>query len=76
MDSSTGYPFDSDILSATVITYSGTLGDMLSTAVLASGSEKAMSLASEYPVRCIIVLDDGSVFDSDGPDGKIAVPEK
>lgn len=76
LSSRTGYPADSDIVSASIISSSGTLGDMLSTAVLASGSEKAMSLASEYPVRCIIVLDDGSVFDSDGPDGKIAVPEK
>ena len=76
MDSSTGYPFDSDILSATVITYSGTLGDMLSTTLLALGSENALLCAAEYGVRCVLVLEDGSVIDSYSPECQIAVMEE
>ena len=74
LDSKTGYPAVSDIVSATVISSSGTLGDMLSTTLLAAGSEKAMDIAAEYGVRCILILSDGSVLDSS--EGQIAVLQK
>lgn len=76
LSSETGYPVVSDIISATVVSSSGTLGDLLSTTLLAQGSEKALETAAEYEVRCILVLADGTVLDSDGPDGKIAIPEE
>ena len=76
LNSETGYPFETDIVSATVINESGELGDMLSTTLLALGSEKAMDVAEKYGVRAILVLSDGSVIDSDGPEGKISIGEK
>ena len=69
LDYRTGYPFDSDIVSATVISESGTLGDMLSTTLLALGSEKALDFASSMGVRCILILTDGTIIDSDSLDG-------
>ena len=62
LDSRTGYPAVTDILSATVINPSGTLGDMLSTTLFALGSEKAMELAEELGVEVILYLSDGSVL--------------
>ncbi len=61
LDSSTGYPFRSDILSATVVNPSGTLGDMLSTIVFSEGSEKAAAIAEEYGVTLILTLEGGEV---------------
>ena len=69
LDYRTGYPFDSDIVSATVLSESGTLGDMLSTTLLALGSEKALDFASSMGVRCILILTDGTIIDSDSLDG-------
>ena len=76
LDSSTGYPYDSDILSATAITPDGTLGDMLSTVFFAAGSERALEIAEDLDVRVILLLEDGTVIDSDGADGDVAVVEE
>ena len=76
LDYKTGYPFNSDIISATVISSSGTIGDMLSTTLLALGSERALEFASEMGVRCILILSDGTIIDSDSPDSQIAVMEE
>ncbi len=76
LNSETGYPYETDILSATVISSSGTLGDMLSTTLFAEGSDKAMASARAFGVRCILLLEDGSVLDSDSSDGDVAVMEE
>ena len=76
LDSRTGYPFTTDILSATVINPSGTLGDMLSTVLFAAGSEKAEAIASQHGVRAILKLEDGRVIDTDSTEGEIAVVEE
>ena len=44
LDSSTGYPSESDLISATVVSEDGTLADALSTSIFVMGLEKA----SEY----------------------------
>lgn len=76
LDSRTGYPFTTDILSATVINPSGTLGDMLSTVLFAEGSEKAEAIASQHGVRAILKLEDGRIIDTDSTEGEIAVMEE
>lgn len=76
LDSRTGYPFTTDILSATVINPSGMLGDMLSTVLFAAGSEKAEAIASLHGVRAILKLEDGRIIDTDSTEGEIAVMEE
>ena len=76
LDSRTGYPFTTDILSATVINPSGMLGDMLSTVLFAAGSEKAEAIASQHGVRAILKLEDGRIIDTDSTEGEIAVMEE
>ena len=76
LDSSTGYPFRSDLASATVISRSGTLGDMLSTVLFAEGAEKAAETAAASGVSFILLTDDGSVIRSDSLDCEIAVVEE
>ena len=76
LDSQTGYPAETDILSATVIGASGTLGDMLSTTLFALGSEKAMEMADRLGIKVVLYLSDGSVLSSDGHDSQIAVLEE
>ena len=49
---------------------------MLSTTLLAVGSEKALEIAEDLGVRVVLVLEDGSVLDSDGPESQIAVVEE
>ena len=76
LSAETGYPFETDILSATVIGESGTLGDMLSTVLFAEGSEEARKRAEEYDVRAILKLEDGSVIDTGEAESEIAIAEK
>ena len=72
----TGYPFQTDILSATVIGDSGTLSDMLSTVIFASGSDKAEEIADKHDVSIILKLTDGSVINTYSPDSQIAILEE
>ena len=54
LSSATGYPTDSDALSATVISTDGALADALSTAAFSGGSEKAKELSEKFSVYIII----------------------
>lgn len=54
LSSATGYPTDSDALSATVISPDGALADALSTAAFSGGSEKAKELSEKFSVYIII----------------------
>ena len=71
-----GYPFQTDILSATVIGDSGTLSDMLSTVIFASGSDKAEEIADKHDVSIILKLTDGSVINTYSPDSQVAILEE
>ena len=76
LSSETGYPYQSDLLSASIITESATLGDFLSTTLFAVGHDKAEELASEFGVRVILLSEDLEVTDLDGKEGQIAVVEE
>ncbi|MBR6523099.1 MAG: FAD:protein FMN transferase [Clostridia bacterium] len=67
----TGYPTDSDVASATVISPDGTLADALSTAIFAVGSEKGMEIAGAHNVDAIIIKKDGGVIATEGVNYKL-----
>ena len=66
LSSSTGYPAETDLISATAIGDDGLLLDMLSTAMFASGSDEAAALAGKYGIRAILLTDDLSIIDTSG----------
>ena len=75
MDTSTGYPADTDLLSATVIGPDGTKGDVYSTTLFSLGSEKAMELASEEGIDCILCMENGTLWVSSTLEGKVNAQE-
>lgn len=56
-DPQTGYPSESDLLSATIITPDGTLADALSTAVFVLGSEEGAALVERAGVNAVLLTD-------------------
>lgn len=67
LDPRTGYPAESDLLSVSVISEDGMLGDFLSTAIFLGGKENALKLLNQYPEVFGLVLVDKeqNVFVSD-----------
>ena len=61
LDSRTGYPAESDILSVTIVDESSTLSDVLSTATFALGSVEGKALLESLGVEGVFLLEDGSV---------------
>ena len=55
LDPRTGYPAESDLVSATVICDSGALSDALATACVVLGREKAETLLAEYPAEYLLI---------------------
>ena len=55
LDSSTGFPAVSDLISTSIITPDSTLADMLSTATFVLGSEKAVDLVNSYGVKAVFL---------------------
>ena len=76
LSSRTGYPAETDLISAAVITGSSTLADMLSTTLFASGSGKAEEIARRFKVRAILLTEDLEVIDLDASEGEVAVGEE
>ncbi len=65
LDPSTGYPFDTDLSSATVIGGSSLQGDILSTVLLAEGSDLAMEHAKRLiddNIAVILIDDNGDII--------------
>lgn len=65
LDPSTGYPAQSDVLSATVVSDSGYLSDALSTACFILGSEKGLTLAKMYQAQVLFVTTSGEIVMSE-----------
>lgn len=61
LDPQTGYPAESGVVSATVISESGLLSDALSTACFVLGIEKGFDLAEEFGAKVIFITEDGSI---------------
>ena len=64
LSSSTGYPAETDLLSATAIGTDGLLLDLLSTAMFAAGSEEAVELAERYGIRAVLLTEDEDIIDT------------
>ncbi|MBR2751730.1 MAG: FAD:protein FMN transferase [Clostridiales bacterium] len=62
MDTTTGRPVETDLLSATVITTNGAEGDILSTVLFAMGTEKAKEYAKTKGIGCILLSEDGTAW--------------
>ena len=77
IDPSTGAPSESDILSATVITKDGTMGDALSTAFYVMGSEKAKEFLANNPqFKAVILTKDYKVLVSEELKDKFELGER
>ena len=61
LDPKTGYPADSGVVSATVISENGLLSDALSTACFVLGIEKGFDLADEFGAKVIFVTENGEI---------------
>ncbi len=72
IDPATGYPADTDILSATAVSRDGTLADGLSTSIFVLGREKASELWRENSdsFDMIIMDTDGQVWATEGIRGQ------
>lgn len=67
LDTTTGYPVDSDFTSASIITHSSLLADALSTSVYALGYEKGMALINSFEdVEAIFFTADHQILQSEG----------
>jgi thiamine biosynthesis lipoprotein len=69
LNPSTGYPFETDLSSATVISASSMEGDVLSTILLSEGMQKAVKRADELKknkIYVILIDDDGDVIYDSG----------
>ncbi len=66
LDTSTGYPVDNGLVSATVIAPKSFDADGLTTAILALGKERGMELAGKRGVGAILVDADRKVYLSPG----------
>lgn len=65
LDTKTGYPIESDILSVTCISENGAIADILSTAFMVMGPDETLTyLENHDEIRAIFILRDGSVIDS------------
>lgn len=66
-DPQTGYPFDNDIASVTIITNKSIDGDGLSTAVFSMGVKKGLSYVEELDngTNAIFVTKEGKVYVTD-----------
>ena len=71
LDPRTGYPVETDLLSATIIGPSSQVCDTLSTSCLLLGSEKGMTLIQSFEdYEAVFILQDGSIVKTDGADFK------
>lgn len=66
LDSKTGMPVESELISVTVIADSGILSDMLSTALFAVGIDAGVALCAEYGADALFVQKDGTLLATRG----------
>lgn len=66
-DSRTGLPFDSDIVSMTVVADTGLLGEVYSTIVFAMGLEEGMAYVEAHPsIEAMFISRDNGIYLSSG----------
>lgn len=70
IDPTTGYPQDSGLKSATAVGKSAELCDVLSTAMLVGGKERAAALCAEYNIEAVLI-DADTIYYTPVLEGKI-----
>lgn len=75
MDTRTGYPVKTDLLSATIVDQDGARGDILSTTLYAMGLETARAWAQEQGVDCILCAENGTLWVSSSLKGRVDAEE-
>ncbi len=71
MDTSTGRPVKTDLLSATVVSEDGTKGDVMSTVLFAMGRQDATDFATKNGISCILCEENGTMWVSADLKGKV-----
>ncbi|GHU65711.1 thiamine biosynthesis lipoprotein ApbE [Clostridia bacterium] len=72
LDPRTGFPVQTDVLSAAIIADSGVWADAYSTICVLLGSSKALEfIESKEGAECILALEDGSILTSSGIGTKV-----
>lgn len=75
MDTKTGKPVKTDLLSATVVSDDGTEGDVMSTVLFAMGQEKAMDYALAHGISCILCGENNTMWVSSDLNGSVHVQD-
>ena len=70
LDPKTGWPSQSDLVSATFVMDSSMTADALATACIVIGSEKSLELAASQGLDAMFIKEDGSVVFTDGFEAK------
>ncbi|MBR4857964.1 MAG: FAD:protein FMN transferase [Clostridia bacterium] len=73
LDPETGFPAESEVISATVISESGLLSDALSTACFVLGIEKGFELAEEFGAEVIFITENCEIHYKESKDTAISV---
>ncbi len=66
LDSKTGYPSDSGLLSVTVVCDNGLVSDGLSTACFVLGYERSLPLLEKYNAQAVFMDNNGDIIVTDG----------
>ncbi len=66
LDSKTGYPAESDLLSVTVVCENGLYSDGLSTACFVLGYEKSLPILEKYEAEAVFMDSAGTIIVTDG----------
>jgi len=73
LNPTTGFPAETDLISASVIAPEGYISDGLSTAVFVLGKEKGLQLLEKMNIDGVLVDRDKRVFVTDGLKGKVEI---
>lgn len=76
IDPETGYPVDNGLISVTVVSQSGALSDILSTACFVLGIEEGKALAEEYGCEVVFITEDKKIIVTDGIKDKLEITDK
>lgn len=75
LDPETGYPADSGLVSVTVVSDSGTLSDILSTACFVLGLENGKALCEKFGCEAVFIDSENTVHVTDGIKDKLEITD-
>ena len=75
LDPETGYPADSGLVSVTVVSDSGALSDILSTACFVLGLERGKELCEKFGCEAVFIDSENTVYATDGIRDKLDITD-